>query len=180
MHSGIAFFVRKATGMFVLPRWWFCCCGQWRTVVRWALFSFPSRGAGSCGLICAGIWVSCKVKAAGTEGLRTCPLRLAVPGRYWLPVRGNRNHVIWCYNVQQNRVNKTLFYLSIHLSVHPLIHTTLGSLTFLNIFWPMNNTQNTSIYNREKNEKTIANVQMCSVAISVQCVLNPNKIKPQE
>lgn len=110
MHSTIPFFAKKVTGMllsdlwcikklsmftgfkslcvFVLPRWCFCCCGLWRTVVHWAPFSFPSRGAGSCGSTCAGIWVSCRVKAVGTEGLKTRPLRLAVPGRYWLPVKG--------------------------------------------------------------------------------------------
>lgn len=34
--------------------------------------------------------MSCREKAEGTEGWKTCPLRLAVSGRYWLPATGNR------------------------------------------------------------------------------------------
>lgn len=37
--------------------------------------------------------MSCREKAAGTEGWKTCPLRLAVSGRYWLPVKGNRANI---------------------------------------------------------------------------------------
>ncbi len=37
--------------------------------------------------------MSCREKAAGTEGWKTCPLRLAVSGRYWLPAKGNRANI---------------------------------------------------------------------------------------
>lgn len=69
----------------LLPMWWFCCCGRWRTGVHWGLSSSPSQAAESSAVSCAGTWGSCRGTAGETVGWRRCPSPPVAPGCCWLP-----------------------------------------------------------------------------------------------